>query len=243
MDGLHMRMSVGRRVSEAIGSWLHFEFCCNRAGLFSENSLKAAVGQVLSAFPSATNGIRAYADFPHDGLNPVKKRGRRREVDFALVLAGKGVPKTGAQVLLEIKWAESTHCTPESIFSDFLRLAVLKSFDPGARCIFVLAGTHKSLDAILRGMPFTSGGGKNVGIGRKQAQRRLRFSKDHAAHVKSFSKQIRQFLNDGFEIPESIVTCPHGLHPAQTASGTVDFQAIAWEVTSVSSKKLESGIW
>jgi hypothetical protein len=93
---------------------------------------------------------------------------------------------------------------------------------------------------MLRVMPFSSGAGKSVGIGKRQAQKRLTFSKAHAAHVKFFSKGIRQFLSDGFKIPESIVTRSCGLHPKQTADGTVDFQAMAWEVLSVSSKKLDS---
>ena len=238
-----MQMSVGRRLSEAVGSWLHFEFCCHRAGLFSENSLKAAVGQVLSAFPSTVKGSRAYADFPHDALNPVKKKGRKREVDFALVLAGQGLPKHNAQILVEIKWAESTHCDAETIFSDFLRLAVLKSHDPGAKCVFVLAGTHKSLVKLLDAMPFTSGEGKNVGIGQSLTEKRLKLSRDHDSHVQAFAETIRRFSENGFEIPESFVTRANGLHPTQTTGGTVDFQAIAWEIVSVSSKKLNGHVW
>ena len=96
-----MNMTIGRRLAEAVGSWLHMEFCCYRAGLLSEGALKAAVGQVLSSFPISSKGTRVYADFPHDGLNPVKRPGRKKEVDFALILAGKGLPKKNAEVLVD----------------------------------------------------------------------------------------------------------------------------------------------
>jgi hypothetical protein len=88
-----MQMTIGRRVAEAVGSWLHLEFCCYRAGLLSEGALKAAVGQVLSSFPISSVGARIYADFPHDALNPIKKSGRKKAVDFALILAGNGLAK------------------------------------------------------------------------------------------------------------------------------------------------------
>ncbi len=238
-----MQMTIGRRLSEAIGSWLHLEFCCYRAGLLSESSLKSAVGQVLSSFPIATKGARIYADFAHIALNPLKKGGRKREVDFALVLAGPGLPKTGAEVLVEAKWADSSHCTSESIFNDFVRLAILKSANPGAACIFVLAGTHGAVAKVLTEMPFRSGGIKNKGIGASGFERRLRMSRDHSSHVAWFANSIREFANAGFTIPESFVTRSHGLHPVQSSNGTVDFQAIAWEVVSVSPSTLNGSRW
>jgi len=236
-------MTVGRRLSEAIGSWLHLEFCCYRAGLFSESSLKSAVGQVLSSFPIVAKGARVHADFAHMALNPISKPGRKREVDFALVLTAAGLPKTNAQVLVEAKWANSSHCTAESIFNDFLRLAILKAADPGASCIFVLAGTHKSVAKILQDMPFQSGGIKNKGIGSVGSERRLKISKDHTSHITAFTNSIREFRDAGFTIPESFVTRSHGLHPIQSDSGTVDFQSIAWEIVSVSNSPLNLAIW
>lgn len=229
-----MQMHVARRLAEAIGSWLHFEFCCYRAGLFSESSLKAAVGHVLSSFPILTKGARVYSDFPHEALNPAKKSGRKREVDFALLLAGNGIPKRGAEVLVEAKWADSSHCTPEHIFEDFLRLATLKTAEPQAVCIFVLAGTHKAIAKKLACMPFRSTGNKNVGIAASGAERRLRIDRSNFDHIKSLLPTLKEFALSGFDVPNSFVTRSTELHPLQTDGGTVDFQCIAWELVSAS---------
>lgn len=238
-----MQMHVARRLSEAIGSWLHLEFCCYRAGLFSESSLKAAVGNVLSSFPISAKGTRVHADFPHAALNPLKKAGRKREVDYALVLAGNGLPKSNAEVLVEVKWADSSHCSSETIFQDFLRLAILKAADQNATCVFILAGTHKAVDLALSSMPFRTAGQNNKGIGASGANRRITFDRSNTEHAASFASSIREYSAAGFTLPHSIVTRSHGLHPIQSETGTVDFQAIAWEVESVSSAPLNSGKW
>lgn len=229
-----MQMHVARRLAEAIGSWLHFEFCCYRAGLFAESSLKAAVGHVLSSFPIVTKGARVYADFPHEALNPAKKGGRKREVDFALLLAGKDIPRRGAEVLVEAKWADSSHCSPQKIFEDFLRLATLKAAEPKAACIFVLAGSHKAISTKLACMPFRSAGKRNVGIGSSGFQKRLRVDRSNLDHIKIFLPTIQEFADAGFDVPISFVTRATGLHPLQTEGGTVDFQCIAWELVSAS---------
>ena len=238
-----MNMHVARRLSEAIGSWLQLEFCCYRAGLFSENSLNAAVGNVLSSFPITTKGVRVHADYPHTALNPVHKVGRKREVDFALALSGKGIPKNGAEVLVETKWADSGHCTPKKVFEDFLRLAILKAADPNAICVFILAGKHKSVGNALSQMPFRSAGKVNKGIGLSGYEKRLTLDHSNVSHRDYFKDSINQFASSGFVIPESFAVRSHGLHPIQAKEGTVDFQAIAWEVMYVSSNPLNSAVW
>lgn len=236
-------MHVARRLSEAIGSWLHMEFCCYRAGLFSESSLKAAVGQVLSSFPINQKGERVHADFPHALLNPSPKSGRKRELDFALVLSGDGLPKQNAQIAVETKWAGSSHCKPKKIFQDFLRLAEIKRGDPDTVCVFILAGRHEKIISILKGMPFTSPGNKNSGIGVSGSQKRM--NPDHAnfAHRACFSAPIKSLTAAGFTLPKSFMCQSYGLHPLQTDRTTVDFQAIAWEIKSVSDAYMNAALW
>lgn len=238
-----MKMHVARRLSEAVGSWLHMEFCCYRAGLFSESSLKAAVGQVLSSFPIQVKGERVHADFPHELLNPSTKLGRKRELDFALVLAGRGLPKRNAQIAIETKWAGSSHCTPSKIFHDFLRLVEIKRGDPATVCVFILAGTHRELCRLLGDMPFTSRGGRNSGIGFSGNEKRLKPIHTNISHQNYFSESIKHLAAAGFTIPESFVCQSHGLHPLQTDGGTVDFQAIAWEIKAVSDTNLNIALW
>ncbi|WP_421279060.1 hypothetical protein [Aeromonas veronii] len=239
-----MKMHVARRLSEAIGSWLHLEFCCYRGGLFSESSLKSAVGQVLSSFPILVKGARVHADFPHELLNPQPKSGgRKRELDFALVLTDNGLPKRNAQIAVEAKWAGSSHCTPENIFSDFLRLAEIKRGDPETICIFVVAGSHRRIASLLKRMPFTSTGKRNHGIGFSGNEKRLKPDHTNLDHRDCFSSPIKKLSSFGFSIPESIMCQSHGLHPLQPSGGTVEFQAIAWEVKSVSNAQLNPALW
>lgn len=238
-----MQMHIARRLSEAIGSWLHMEFCCYRAGLFSESSLKAAVGQVLSSFPISVKGERVHADFPHELLNPSDQSGRKRELDFALVLAGSGLAKRDAQIAVETKWAGSSHCTPSNIFQDFLRLSEIKRGDPNTVCIFVLAGSHRQVLKLLSGMPFTASGKINSGIGSSGNEKRLKPNHTNMTHRNCFSEPIKNLSSAGFTIPESFVCQSHGIHPRQTTGGTVDFQAIAWEIKSVSAANLNITDW
>jgi len=126
-----MQMNLARRLSEVIGSWLHLEFCCYRGQLFSENSLKVAVGGVLSTFPAAAKGALVHADFAHDKLNSGGAKGRPRECDFALIAHhSPDAPKCDAEVVVETKWAGSTHCTHKQVCNDLLRLAVIKHAEP-----------------------------------------------------------------------------------------------------------------
>lgn len=239
-----MNMTIGRRLAEAVGSWLHLEFCCYRAGLLSEGALKAAVGQVLSSFPISTKGARVYAEYAHEALNPVKRVGRKKEVDFALVLSGVGLAKTMAEVLVEAKWANSSHCTPTNIFSDFLRLAALKKADPDAKCLFLLAGHTREMAAIKSGLPFNCGDSPNTGIIRTgKRQKRLTPMPWNSIHRQAWKTTINDLLADGLMIPESFVVSACDAHPIQSELGTVDFQAQCWEITVVSDKNIRSADW
>lgn len=238
-----MQMHPTRRISEAIGSWLHMEFFCYRAGLFSEDSLKAAVGAVLSSFPISVKGARAYANFPQEALNPIKKDGAKRRVDFALVLANKSLPKSGVEIAVETKWVGSSHCSPENIFQDFVRLACIKRFDPLATCIFVLAGNNKDVAMVLKGMPFKTSGRENKGIRTSGSDRRLKLDPLNFSHKGCFGTVITSLSSSGFTVPSSFVNRSHGLHPRQTEGNTVDFQAIAWEVREVSTQNANPSYW
>lgn len=238
-----MQMTIGRRVAEAVGSWLHLEFCCYRAGLLSEGALKAAVGQVLSSFPISAKGTRVYADFPHDALNPIKQPGRKKAVDFALILAGLGLPKKGAEVIVEAKWSNSSHCNPENVFADFLRLAALKRADPNAKCLFLLAGHTTSFNKISNGMPFICGASRNTGIGTSGNQKRVTPKSTNTKHRQHWKQPIQDLLADGLIIPDSFVTQACKAHPIQADEGTVDFQAQCWEIIEVSNFNLNPAAW
>ena len=221
-----MQMTIGRRLAEAVGSWLHMEFCCYRGEVV-----------VLAGFD--------VADFPHDAINPNKRKGRKKEVDFALILTGKGLPHRNAEVIVEAKWSNSSHCTPDSIFNDLLRLAALKKMDPDAKCIFLLAGHTRSFTSTTSGMPFFSGGKSNKGVGNSKYgnSKRIKLSEREVMDKNGFSTQIKEIMNDGIIIPDSFVSTPCPAHPIQSKSGTVDFQAQCWEITEISKTDLNPNHW
>jgi len=110
-----MRISDARRFAEALGSWMHFEACCFRAGLFSESSFKSAIGSVASSLHAEHKAARVHADYPLAAIQrvPVAGRktvsGRKRSVDFALIYDDGRQPASDPEVLIEGKWAGSSH--------------------------------------------------------------------------------------------------------------------------------------
>ena len=232
-----MQMSDARRISEAVGSWLHFEFACYRGGLFSESTLKAAVGSVLSSFPIEVAGARAHAEVRHVAL------GNLRRLDYALCLRNDNEIVNSIQVAVESKWAGSSYCTPENVAQDFMRLMLVKRVNLSARCIFLLAGSAKNLQSVFAYPPFTTGPEKNVGLRTSLTETRITFSRSKPTHVTAFAAGIQDWRQKG-AVPAGFVAKSYGLHPKQTEVGPVRFQAIAWEVTEVSPTDLKNpGSW
>jgi hypothetical protein len=232
-----MAMSDARRISEAVGSWLHFEFACYRGGLFSESTLKAAVGSVLSSFPIDVNGARAHAEVRHRAL------GNLRRLDYALCLRNDNEIVDSVQVAIESKWAGSSYCTTENIAQDFMRLMLVKRANPLAKCIFLLAGSARNLAPLLVKPPFSAEAGKNLGLRTSQTEARITFNRNKSTHKVAFTEAIQDWRQKGV-IPAGFVAKCYGLHPQQTDFKTVRFQAIAWEVTEVSPANLkDAGLW
>jgi hypothetical protein len=240
-----MELSITRRLVEAVGSWMHLEVCCYRAGLFSESALKSVVGQILSSLPISNKGVRAYADFAHEALNPLNRvsPGRDRSVDFALVLAGDGLAKKEAELLIEVKWAASAHCSLSNIFKDFLRLAILKRANPQARCIFLLAGPAKHVQTVMNSTLFKSPKGKKTTIGVSGSQTKLVPDNSNTNHVKLFSSAISSLRRSGLEIPVSFTSLFFSPFPAISTTTTIRFQAVAWEITAADLNNIHPRLW
>ncbi|SLM23932.1 hypothetical protein [Stenotrophomonas indicatrix] len=239
-------MHAARRISEALGSWLHYENCCFRKELFSESSFKAAVGDVLSSFPGSVPRTRVHAEFPHLALNP--NGGSLLRADFALIPDANVAARTGADILVEAKWANSSHCTPTNMFKDILRLAVMKEVDPGAVCIFLLAGGAKQVRAILSAPPFNVLVAQqlNDGVGRRK-HKKLHMKSNIIPHRQAFGSAITLLRDLGYSLPQSFECSYYGLHPAQPVrsprSSVVDYQAVAWEISNPSVVRLNSLYW
>jgi len=183
-----------------------------------------------------------HAEFPHVGLNP--NGGTARCVDFALIPDVNVALKKGADILVEAKWANSSHCSPVNVFKDILRLALMKEADPSAICIFLLAGGSKRMAAALSAAPFTVlvGPEMNDGVGRRQ-HKKLHMKSNIIPHRQAFGPVIAQLHAENYSLPQSFDCSFHGLHPAQPKASVVDYQAVAWEITNPSIVRLNSQFW
>jgi len=133
-------MDLLRRVTEGLGAWLHYEFCCDRSELFSEKYLAPPVGILLS---SAQIG-RVFAEFKHPVLAPLMTgRGRRPALDFVI---SESYPTPN--LAIESKWVSDDNFDVSSIVWDMVRLALLNhEFDTD--CFFVLGGKKRDLSRLF----------------------------------------------------------------------------------------------
>lgn len=237
-----MALSTPRRLSEAVGAWLHLEYCCYRAGLFSENSLKSAVGQVLSSIPIKSSGVRVHADYPHSALNP-QRITKAKSVDFALTLLTDPLDTQPAEILVETKWAGSSHCSGQEIFNDFLRLAILKRAVPDATCLFLLAGHVDDIEKCLEKFPFATGG-KNTGITKKPGtQARLELSRVPTAFATRASLKVAGLTASGCAIPSGLTTQPYATFPEINVKREMKFHVKVWEICSVDAADIDPAVW
>jgi hypothetical protein len=138
-------LNLTRLLTEGTGSWLHFEFACNRSGLFSEKYLTVPIGQILSAW----GGSRVVAEYRHPILSPLAQgRGGRPEVDF--VIFGE-YPRI--RYAVESKWIGRTTPSAESVLWDLIRLEMIAHSEK-AECIFVLGGQRGALNAFFNSDKF-----------------------------------------------------------------------------------------
>ena len=240
-----MKMTETRRFSEALGSWMHFEACCFRAGLFSESSLKSAIGSVASSLHANHMAARVHADYPLPAIQRVPSgeattsRGRKRCVDFALIYDDGRQPPSEPFLLIEGKWAGSSHCTTENIMTDFVRLSIMKRARPGATCLFVLAGHSKDIHAVLSHRPFTGTRGDVIHSNGTGAITKFKFRENDMEHQRAFAQLVSDFHAANIKVPASFSTSGSTPYPAAPAK----FKAAAWEVRIVNSQNLVANQW
>lgn len=90
----------------------------------------SAIGSVVSSFQAEHRGARVHADYPLSSIQriPDSERktggGRKRSVDFALLYDDGRQPRSEPQILIEAKWAGSSHCSVTNVVADFIRLCL-----------------------------------------------------------------------------------------------------------------------
>jgi len=238
-------MTHARRFAEALGSWMHFEACCFRAGLFSESSIKSAIGSVASSLHGDHKAARVHADYPLAAIQRVANgprdggSGRKRCVDFALVYDDGRKPPSEPQVLIEAKWAGSSHCTVTNVMADFVRLCLMKRAHPTATCLFILAGPSKQVDAVLSKRPFVGGSRDAIRCTAKGSNTKFKFLHRRPEHLKAFARAIAGFHEVNLSVPIGFSVSGSLPYPATPAK----FKAIAWEIRGVEKENLSRNEW
>ncbi|WP_337021858.1 hypothetical protein [Pantoea anthophila] len=227
-----MELSIARRISEGVGSYLHYLFCCNKAGLFNEDILKFSVGDVLSTVLTDVTGARVFSGYNHPALNPVKKIGAPRRVDFALI-NHHNKTHIDNNVFVETKWVSSTHCNPIEIMADFYRLSLIKKHNNNSSCIFLLAGPSKDIEKTLKSFPFSFPDGRTI-FSENTHEKKFKPDISKHLHIKAFKETIMAVQEKiGVPLPSSFTTVSTGTYPIQPPRKTLRFQSIAWEIKHV----------
>jgi hypothetical protein len=214
-------MDYAKVLTGGVAGWLRFESACDRSGLFSEKYMTAAIGQILSG----RSGNRTIAEFKHPQLAPLMKGpGRRPEVDFI-------VRDNNEKIVLavESKWAGRTKLTTDSILWDLIRLELIAHYED-ARCIFIIGGSKRNLDAVFSERAFSDAATK--------PQRRPVLRHDNnvlhstplvptvPARIPMLKKLFRPYHQ--FEFPEKVVSRRSAPSPSD-AKGP-EYQVYAWEI-------------
>lgn len=237
-----MAIAHGRRLAEATSCWLHHEYLCNRAGLFDEAALKAAVGQILSTF-MIDKPARCRSNQRHEALAAYPTGGRRLEVDF-LLSELDGAARGPTRVAVEAKWADSRHCTAINMAGDILRLAVLHRhlmrLGIKSTCIFLLAGTKTKMKSQVANALFMDPAAlplKQDKLSHYHGERLAKTPVWADAMKHKFSESLSEYLK-----AEGVPNFNASFHPglprialtkhSKIDDSSVKFHAMAWQVAS-----------
>lgn len=223
-----MPMSMARRLKEAVHCWLHYEFCCMRAGLLSEGSLKACVGEVLSTISETPKGARVYADYAEPAIQTHGKRGRKPCVDFAIVTKKDFDLPDESRIFVETKWAGSSHCNGGNILRDIIRLMIIKNIYPKSKCIFLLAGNIKKIEHLFKSYPFNQNGQRGcIKIGHSEGKLSLESLQTKSPAI--YEKSIINLPKIGFQEASTVCFIDSPLNK----NNEYDFTAVAWEIKKI----------
>ncbi len=148
-----MEAATAKDLARALSCWLEFQRGCKREALFSESFISQPVGEFLQAHHSG----RVQLEWDHPNLNPLNRKGRPRQVDFALFSKNKDRPVAA----VEAKWAE-TAFNAQRFLDDVLRLECVRN-EQGQHMTryFLFSGETTSMQEAL-GYEVNSGGGRKT---------------------------------------------------------------------------------
>jgi len=222
-------MDYAKVLTGGVAGWLRFESACDRSGLFSEKYMTAAIGQILSG----RSGNRTMAEYKHPQLSPLMKGpGRRPEVDFV-------VRNTDEKIILavESKWAGRTKLTTEAILWDLIRLELIAHHE-GARCLFVLGGAKRNLDAVFAEPAFADSATKPHRRPVLRHDNNVLHSTPLVPTVPVRIPMLEKLFGPyrQFEFPEAVVSRRSA--PAPSDAKERDYQVYAWEILPASNRRI-----
>lgn len=201
---------------------MQYEFACGRSTLFSERYISVPIANALHRIYRKD----VWAEYQHPVLaKEMKGRGRRPEVDFAIV-----DPYPNAKCVLESKWVGSNGLSAEDVLWDLIRLE-LAAHHTGADAFFVLAGKKRDLQKFFdskafKGAPDSRGKYRRLLKLDHRRNPRIRIdtpAKDRSATLK---KLISPYQNLSF--PSRITTSLGYCYP--DTSPNYQYQAYSWQV-------------
>jgi hypothetical protein len=215
-------MDPAKRLAQAAGAWLQYEFACNRSELFNERCMSAPIASGLYAIYKQ----EVRSEFLHPVLGPVKSGpGRRPEVDFAVV---KNYPHVSC--VLESKWVGANGLSIEEIVWDLLRLELIV-YNEKATGFFLMAGRRKHLESLFHstafvGKPTSSGKYRRILKMARHRQSRIRVDSPTLDRQKIFQRLLTPYQDVSFP---SVITTSVG-HRYPEVCPMFQYQAYVWHV-------------
>jgi hypothetical protein len=215
-------MGPAKRLAQAVGAWLQFEFACNRSELFNERCMSASIASGLHAIYKQ----EVRSEYLHPVLAPLMLgRGRRPEVDFAVISRYPDIT-----CVLESKWVGSSGVRLEDVAWDLLRLELV-AHQSRAAAFFLMAGRRKHLEAFFESRAFL---GRRTAAGKyrtilslkKHPQPRIRIA-DALQDRKPLFRKVLE-LYQGLSFPIHISTSVAHVYPESCPM--FQHQALVWQI-------------
>lgn len=218
---------ISLALSEGISSWLRFEHYAGREELFSERYLALPIGQILQHCLSG----KVSGESDHPVLTTSGKTGRPPQLDFIVTDDSKQVV-----LAVESKWAAKSGVSIADVLWDCVRLE-LAAKHYGCDAIFILAGTRKQVDTVLKSRSFST---KNSRLeptyvlnlhGSGKHSVKINSAKD--AYIVPLHNLLRSY--PGISWPSELV-CGSGTQVPQSVSAN-SYTAVVWHIQSADAKK------
>lgn len=138
-------INIPKRLAEGITSKLDFDYSCNRGHAFGEIYVHGIANEIIASNIDPIK-FSLINNYQHPSIQRIAKvRGRNRELDFAIE------ERIGNAVLFaaEVKWAGSSHCSPDKVLLDLIRLQIVANSNKSIECALIISGTKNDMKKLF----------------------------------------------------------------------------------------------